>query len=223
VARPYPKKLLVEGKDDVYAIASLMEHYVQWGRTESEWPLFIKDEGGTGKLLKDDVIPTYLKSSELQALGIVIDANEAFEGRWQRLRQLCDALFPDLPEVIPATGLVLSRSDGIRFGAWIMPDNHSHGMLETFLSFLVPDQAKDLWTYAQETAAEARKHGAPYDIKHQDKANMHTWLAWQDPPGRPFGEALKAKCLDPMSPRSRTFAEWMIGLFQLDDRRLHQS
>lgn len=37
--------------------------------------------------------------------------------------------------------------------------------------------------YAGQVVTEASALGAPYRQTHRDKAELHTWLAWQDPPG----------------------------------------
>ena len=215
MAKRPTKKLLVEGKEDQFAIVGLMSAHVEWGNTPEEWPVQIKDQDGITNLLADGVIPTYLKSSEAETLGIVVDANDQFEGRWQRLRDLCRDAFPDVPADLPEDGLVLQNAEGRRLGVWIMPDNRSRGILETFLTFLVPAEGKALWQYAQRAAAEARKRGAPFNENHTDKARIHTWLAWQDPPGAPFGIALKRKCLDPNSPHAAPFVAWFKELYQL--------
>jgi hypothetical protein len=96
-----------------------------------------------------------------------------------------------------------------------MPDNKSEGMLETFLKYLVPNQADNVWLYAQEAARTAKQRGAPYKDVHIEKANIHTWLAWQDEPGPALGVALKRKVLDPNSAAAKPFVDWFIALFEL--------
>lgn len=212
--------LLVEGKDDVYAVSGLLSNFVSWGPTENEWPVFIKAIGSDAQLLAEGVIPTHIKQSDLRILGVLIDANTDFDSRWQRIRQLCREAYAPFPERIPPEGLVHDQAGLPRVGVWIMPDNRSRGMLETFLGFLVPGQSEALWARAIECATGAKSMGAPYRDVHQDKARIHTWLAWQDPPGRPLGEALKSRCLDPGSPFARPFVDWFVGLFRLESRRI---
>jgi len=216
VGRRHTRKLLVEGKEDVYAIASLMSAHTPWGDTRDDWPVLIEDVDGVTGLLSDHMIPTYLKSSETDILGMVVDANESCAGRWQRICDLCRPAFPDMPKALPSGGLICDNAEGHRLGVWIMPDNRTRGMLETLLAFLVPDQKDPLWQHAQRATDEARGLKAPYRAQHSDKAKVHTWLAWQDPPGQPLGLALKSKCLDPRSPHAAPFVGWFLQLYRLE-------
>ena len=211
----HTKQLLVEGKDDQFAIAGLMRAHTPWGDSADEWPVFIKPLDGVESLLAEGSISTHWKSSGLTHLGIVVDANEEFDGRWARLSDLCGSLVAEFPKALPTNGLVRSDTEGKRLGIWIMPDNRSRGMLETFLRFLVPGTDDPLWTYARTAAKHARSKGAPYSQVHFDKAAIHTWLAWQDEPGPPLGLALIRKCLDPESDQARPFVEWFKELFEL--------
>lgn len=215
------KFLLTEGKDDACAVAGLMGNHVQWGDQEADWPVKIEWAGSIAELLKPVYLSAWFKRSGLEAIGIMFDANESFAGRRAGVRAACSNAFSKMPENLPADGLVIEGENGVRLGVWIMPDNQSRGMLETFLRYLVPSDAQPLWDYARSAADEARKLGAPYkQPTHRDKADIHTWLAWQDPPGRPFGEALKSKCLDPRSPAAQKFAQWFIRLYQLEGIQL---
>jgi hypothetical protein len=45
------------------------------------------------------------------------------------------------------------------------------------------------------------------------KARIHTWLAWQEEPGKPFGQAISARYLDPNLPAANTFATWLQRTF----------
>lgn len=213
MSRQKRSKLLVEGKDDLHAIAELMGARVPWGNRPAEWPVHIKDYDGIENLLSG--IPLQLKSSESEILGIVVDANHEFDARWARIRDRCSSAFPEIPEALPDDGLVLSNAEGRRLGVWIMPDNRSRGMLETFLAQLVPDPGNPSWRYAQYVVGEAKKKGASFEARHRDKAMIHTWLAWQDPPGRPFGTALTCKVLDPTSSGASRFVEWFKRLYRL--------
>ncbi len=44
--------------------------------------------------------------------------------------------------------------------------------------------------------------------------DMHTWLAWQEEPGKPFGIALKAGYFDHQSPAADHFVDWFMQTFQ---------
>jgi hypothetical protein len=175
----------------------------------------IEYAGSVDELLDDAYISASLKRPGLEALGIVLDANDSFEERWQRIQQLFRPEFPSIPGTMDSGGVITKSDSGLRLGVWIMPDNRSRGMLETFLAYLVPDESEAVWQEAINASESARITGAPFKDIHTDKARIHTWLAWQDPPGRPFGEALKNKCLDPSVPQATAFAQWFITLYGL--------
>ena len=49
----------------------------------------------------------------------------------------------------------------------------------------------------------------------EPKAVIHTWLAWQKEPGRPFGTAITARFLDPNVPEVDVLVAWLKRLFFL--------
>jgi hypothetical protein len=148
-------------------------------------------------------------------VGVMLDADDDPVGCYHRIRELCLVDVPGIPRELPATGLIVAHDDGVRLGVWVMPDNDSHGDLETFLRNLVPDAADPLWNHAVDSTARAAALGAAYREAHRAKATIHTWLSWQDPPGRPFGVALTAKILDAHSPKAEPFVRWFRELYSL--------
>lgn len=124
--------------------------------------------------------------------------------------------FQNIPEHFPNTGLIVDNLKGKRIGIWIMPDNTSIGMLETFLCYLVPNPNDPIFNAAQTSVANARSLGAPFKEPHISKANIHTWLAWQDPPGRQLHQAVMQRILSPSSPLALTFVSWFCRLFEIE-------
>ena len=55
----------------------------------------------------------------------------------------------------------------------------------------------------------------PFKKVHRTKAEIHTWLAWQDPPDLRLHEAVKNTVLDPARTESRPFVDWFKGLFRV--------
>jgi hypothetical protein len=209
-------RMLVEGRDEVFAVVNLMRaHGVNWPQDKGEWPAVIQDCGGISVILEADFISTVFQSSGVKNLGIVIDANDDFASRWRQLRDRCLSSIPDIPETMPTDGLIRNNADGKRLGIWIMPDNSSAGMLENFLQHLVPAGQEPLWQFASSSTAEARSRGAPYRTAHEAKARIHAWLAWQDPPGQPFGTAMTQKILDVQLASSAPFVAWFRKLYEI--------
>lgn len=59
----------------------------------------------------------------------------------------------------------------------------------------------------------AKKHGARYANKDYLKAVLHTWLAWQKEPGRPYGTAIKARYFGANSAAVKRFINWFRNVF----------
>ena len=120
-----------------------------------------------------------------------------------------------MPDTMPVSGLITEAND-LRLGIWIMPDNSSSGMLENFLHYLIPDTDQSLWNFAKSSVDTAKINSAPFRDVHLPKAEIHTWLAWQDPPGERFGIAITKKFLDPHSTSATAFVDWFKNLFGLN-------
>ncbi len=94
----------------------------------------------------------------------------------------------------------------------MMPDNAAPGTLEVFLGKLVP--ANDpTWSWADEVAREARNRGARCKEIDHPKSRLHTWLAWQERPGIPFGIALQAQVFRHDTEDALRFVAWFKRLF----------
>jgi hypothetical protein len=95
----------------------------------------------------------------------------------------------------------------------ILQVNGIVGVLEDFLQGLVPTGDR-CWQHADTSTRQARALGAPLADNDHTKGAIHTWLAWQDPPGQPFGTALNARILNHDSPEALEFVAWFNRLFQ---------
>ena len=205
--------LLVEGDDDKRVIPELIEkNGVVWTQDNPLIP-DIHSCGGYSKLLNQ--IKTRLKESSLSQLGIIIDADDNPLGRWESIRNRCQVSIPNLPNELSEDGLICEVTKDLKFGVWLMPDNFQRGMLETFLAYMIPNETETLWQFAQSSVQEAINRGAKLTEVQYDKANIYTWLAWQDPPGRQLHQAVKETVLDPTHPRAQKFVKWFKDLYEL--------
>ncbi len=192
-----------------------MKHHIDWPDSRDSWPVFIKVGMSVDRILQQGYLTAQVKASHVQIMGVMLDADDHSAGRYQRLRQLLLPLFPSLPESMPAGGLITDNDDLKRLGIWLMPDNKSEGCMELFLRFLVPNTSEEIWQHAVESVRVSRKMGAPCRDSHVPKAELFTWLAWQDPPGYSPGIALTKKILDPHSADAEAFVTWFKELFSL--------
>jgi hypothetical protein len=168
---------------------------------------------GAQDILKDGFLSVYLKDPEVTTLGVMMDADSKPSERYARIASLCKNFFTFPPD-LPKDGVAL-ENNGKRFGLWIMPDNLSEGDIETFLKYLVPTSGEAIWKYAVSCVTEARKIGCPCRDPHTAKANLYTWLGWQDPPGQSPGRALTQTILDPAQSTALGFVNWFMRLYRL--------
>jgi hypothetical protein len=202
------KLLLVEGVDDRHVVLNLQgSHGIRVVDREE-----VHDLGGIERLLES--LPVQLKAADGGVLGIVVDADQDLAARWQAISHcLSTAGYGGIPEKPDSDGLILSPpSESLlpRFGAWLMPDNSTKGILEDFLRFLVPTE--DVLLPLAEEALQALPEQR-FSENDRPKALIHTWLAWQKEPGRPFGQAITARFLQPDAKEAYTFVEWLKHLF----------
>lgn len=212
--RVHPRILLVEGKDELRVMPELMEAAgVPWPKGRE--PVFIKDFEGIPKLLESGAISAELKASGLQALGIVVDADNDLSARWGQIRERVREAVPTFPDVLPEEGLVYQAPGGTHIGVWIMPDNLSSGMLETALFTQCPDS--DLKRFVVQATTDARACGADVREVHEPKARLHAWLAWRDPPGLQLHVAVRAGLLSPSGGvhPSSSFVHWFRKLYAI--------
>lgn len=212
----------VEDTDTLAAVVALMRHDngTAWpiGCPEKH-PVFLKMESSLSNLFKQRTLKIEMNRSGRKAMGIVVDAEQKEElSAWASVRAFAssaDPVFLDIPDTMPEDGLVLVNTCGHSLGLWIMPDNKSPGMLEDFLSQLVPVDARGLWALAVAGVKKARKNGAKCAHPHLAKAELHTWLAWQESPGERIGAAIAKKYLDPSHDTATRFVNWFKRLYKL--------
>ena len=203
-------KLLVEGNDDQHVVWALCEKH---------------DVPESFDVIECESVENVLKAFEVrlkivdnnQRIGIVVDADVNLKSRWDSIVSIlkktgkydCEAI------ELPQDGLILEPTDNTypKVGIWLMPDNNQNGMLEDFMTALAtPDDA--LMKKSEDVLTELETEGIQkYKPVHRSKAKIHTYLAWQDAPGRPMGQAITANILNADSELAVKFAEWLKKLF----------
>lgn len=220
--RPY-RVLLSEGQEDLRVIPELVEAndilWEEYPGNKNRYTVNIEVLDGKQRLTPKKLQNLLGADAGLTALGLILDADESTTNTWQSIRDKClqvrSLKHIDFPPMIPPEGFISQVEESKKFGIWIMPDNQSPGMLETFLAYLVPDHQSELWLYAQEAAHRAKEYDETFIESHTDKANIYTWLAWQEPPGRQLHDAIKQKIFNPKHPKSKVFMDWFRRLYDL--------
>lgn len=213
--------LITEGHDS-WVLAELWEKHLPnpKGYPSRETLLekkFFKDAKGFDNVPR--LISTILKTEGLTNLGIIVDANEkGVASRWDTIKDRLEAKFGKemLLNITPGvTGLILKKESLPTVGVWIMPDNQSNGYLEHFLEGMIQAD-DDVWVHARKVLSELPQNQKRFAAKHEQKALVRTWLAWQKDPGLSFGMALKKGYFDAHSDAIKPFIEWVTNTFDLE-------
>lgn len=206
--------LLVEGNDKHVILPLCQAHSVRETFTVRSPKDDQRQSGGIDQLLR--LFEEELQASDRRAVGIVLDADTDNSRRWQSVkgrlgRTGLGYVLPDHPS---ALGTIIERPNEYvpRVGVWIMPDNQSPGDLEQFASLLIPD-GDQLRPYANEVLNKIEADGRHLYRHKRSKAFIHTWLAWQENPGMPMGQAITARALSANSPIAHQFVDWLNRLF----------
>ena len=187
-----PFKLLVEGKDDLYVIASIRNQHQLADNFE------IIDCEGVDKMPDQIIARIKLQRPQVSSIGIVLDADNDLQARWKSVRDTLQRENYSVP-ILPGTGGTIIEGVGRNptIGIWLMPDNETEpGMLEHFVEKLIPND-DDLHPKVLQILSTIEEAGLNrYPTIHHKKALIHTWLAWQEEPGRPMGTAITATYLN---------------------------
>jgi len=201
----FNKQLLVEGNDDMHVIMALCQKFTVNENFE------IIDCKGIDKLFTQ--IPIRLKQSGFETLGIIIDADAEIKSRWSTLKSIFSKQGISLPDEIPNEGLIL-KTNSVTIGVWIMPNNDLNGMLEDFISFLIPKEDELLPVATQTLEAIEKEKLNKYIPAHKSKALIHSWLSWQEDPGTPMGLAITKKFLTTQEEICKRLIAWLSITFQ---------
>lgn len=202
--------LLVEGKDDQHVIWSLLEYY------KVPETFVVNDCDGIDNLLHE-VSLRLTTPTMYTRMGVVMDADVNIQGRYDALCSILESTGKyDLSQVVLSERGTLIKSLDENYpviGLWLMPDNRSNGMLEDFVMALA--DVKDELMHESDVVLSSLEQRSlnRYSSVHRSKAKIHTYLAWQEEPGKPMGQAITAKVLHAESESARVFVEWIKSLF----------
>lgn len=201
----YSSKLLVEGNNDLHIIKSLCEKY------SVKESFKVVDVQGIDNVFKN--LSIEFKSFKKISIGVVLDADINFEKRKEEIKNLLRKIGFDYSIDFPKKGLILTNEKDQKIGFWIMPNNDSKGMIEDFISFLIPKEDKLLSIVNQTLNVIETQTLNQYSLIHHSKAKIHTWLAWQKDPGTPMGQAITKKYLETNHETCDLFINWLNNMF----------
>jgi hypothetical protein len=87
--------------------------------------------------------------------------------------------------------------------------------MEDFIGFLRPPDDV-FWPMAEDVVQKVVEKGCLFRPSYKSKACLHTWLAWQEEPGKPMGLAITKKYVNADAPHAQQLIAWIRRLFELD-------
>ena len=110
-------------------------------------------------------------------------------------------------------GILFGHNDGLSdLGLWIMASNRTDGTLEDWLKYCVHETDFSLYQNAcraVETLAKPQK----FSEFNRVKAEIATWLAWQEIPGRGAHAACRAGLIDQNKDLFTGLTDWLSRVF----------
>lgn len=175
--------------------------------------------GGKEDVLK--LLPSFLKKIEdsdnaLQYLAIVVDADRlehgsGYERTVEKVKEIVKKHDFSLAEN-KENGLIFKHPDGLAdFGLWIMPDNQQEGIVEHFIKQCISTDEQPLFSHAVQVIENIPSK--KFKSHHYAKAEIATWLAWQNPPGRGLYGSLEDNLLDTSHPLFQELERWLKQIF----------
>ena len=193
--------MLVEGPDDKHVVGHLL------GRASLTAPFDILDKGGIDKLL--EAIEPEIQAPGRVAVGIVADADDHPDRRWQAVSDRLRKAEIEAPDVLSPDGAIMGGTP--RVGVWLMPHNRSAGELEDFVQKMVPPD--DLvWPQARKYILDVPVEARKFPANKRSRAELHAWLATRETPGR-MGSAIGRGDLRTDGELCVGFLAWLQRLF----------
>lgn len=206
-------QLVVEGSDDKHVVWAFCKKFHLPETFE------VVDTEGYDNLR--DGLDERILSGSFEKLGIIVDADNDILSRWQSLSDVLKVFGYLMPDAPNPSGTILNHPDShtfypLQIGIWLMPNNQMAGMLEDFLgkiietdSILLPIAKESLEKIKLEIPESLR-----FNNSHYSKALIHTFLAWKEPPGKPFGQAINANFFNEETELLTQFLNWVKLLFE---------
>lgn len=109
-----------------------------------------------------------------------------------------------------AGGIVFPHNDGLAdFGLWVMPNNAGEGALENWFLDCAHPNSQPLLDHAKTTIANLGAYSRFKQPHHLCKAQLATWLAWEQSPGEGLWRAFRDDLLDEGNPAFQGLCAWL--------------
>ena len=217
------RTLLVEGEDDKKFFTTLLKKDLKLEEND----FIIEPPKATGEAYRNGIntllkiLPSrlaFVKSGVIRKLAIVIDADSDNFGFIHRRTQITDILknhgysINDLPNTTN-TGEIFNHPDGFIVGLWIMPNHVNNGMFEDCLLETIHTTSQlALLATARDTIKNLGSQRLFID-KHISKAELSTWLAWQEDIGMSVGYAYHKGLFNKEHSNIQSLITWLQKVF----------
>ena len=204
---PGNRILLVEGQDEMHVVRHVCESYALTP------PFTISPIGGIDPLLRG--IRSEISVEGRTVVGILVDANDNLQSRWQSVTDKLRAANIKPPSGPASNGTIIEsrpRESTPRVGIWLMPDNESPGELEDFIAGMIPS-GDPVWPMSEDYIEGIPAKDRKFKKGKILRAKVHAWLATREDP-RPMGLAIKAGDLDTGAENCERFVGWLRKLFE---------
>lgn len=213
--------LLVEGEADRAFFEALCQRFNLTVKVQVTTPRDAGHQRDTKQAafsVLEKIYVRQLADESIKRLAIVIDADRATDGGGfeRTLTQLSQRLNPEgyaLRTEAERSGLLFAHNNGLNdIGAWIMPNNADEGALEHWIQCnLHPDESA-LMQHAQ-TSIDQIPNAIKFKPIRRTKAEVATWLAWQEQPDHGLWQAVKPGLLDESAPQFLAIKAWLMQVF----------
>jgi len=217
------QRLIVEGNDAIVLANILMKKGISPPKDYSNptkfKERFVKVAGSISKI--NATLKEQIDSPDVERIGIIVDANS--KGAENRFKSLIDFIQKETEEdfgsaKLTPEGFHYKLKDKRVIGIWVMPDNQNEGYLENFVGSLIED-TNQTWQFVNAKVNELLQQDFCQFTKiKEQKALIHTYLAWQKSPGLPMGTAVEAGFLNYESPLVDRFINWFKNTFVLEEK-----
>jgi hypothetical protein len=216
------QRLIVEGNDAIVLSALCKTKGVNPPKGYENPDKFKTEFVINGRSYKGalDAFELALEKSDVDNIGLVVDANElGYAARWDAIKHILlknKISSKDLEGLDQQIGPKILKKQGFpTVGIWIMPDNANIGYLEHFVAKMI--KSKDpLLLHVESTLDDLEKQSFnELKANRIGKAKVHTWLAWKNEPGKPFGTAVEIGYFDINAPIANEFVHWFQDVFDL--------
>ncbi len=193
--------LLVEGQSDAYVVRHLAQRH-------GKLPDFrIVNKRRLSNVLSG--VSGELKREALETLGILVDADDDVQARWEELQSHLPVEIQSPASPQPGGTIIESEK---RIGIWLMPDNSSKGEIESFVREMIPSQDV-IWPRSRRYINEIPLEERPFRNDKVLKAMVYAWFATRSRPGL-MGEAIRTGELELQVPMVQDFLAWLERLYE---------